>query len=133
MAAPAGRVSWDVVREAVRRELDVLSIRELARQIGLNSSTLFNFLDGATPRSQVSRALTEWYATIATRDGGLDPGVAEAVVSLQLDGLGGKVRQETLQSIVATLAEAHRRQGTQAPEWLRRLQDTLSADAAQPG
>ena len=120
MAALPDRV-WTALRETVHREASRASLRGVARDVGVSASTLHNFLDGARPQPRTARKLTEWYARVSAARGELDPRTSGAVLSLQLDGLAGGVRDTVLQRIVDAILEGHREQGTRAPKWVSAL------------
>lgn len=49
------------IRAYAQERIDVMSIRTLAREIGVVHSTLHNFLQGAAPHPRVRRKLVDWY------------------------------------------------------------------------
>lgn len=55
-------LEMEAVRDALRRDLDDTSLRDLARQIGITPTALANFRDGAHPYQKTLAKLRRWMA-----------------------------------------------------------------------
>ena len=61
MARRGDGVSVDVLREAVREQVELTSIREVARDVGMAHTTLADFLKGTEPYGVNRAKLRTWY------------------------------------------------------------------------
>jgi hypothetical protein len=57
-----------VLREAARRRVEEVGLREAAEEVGMSFSGLRTFLRGTDPRSTTVRKLSDWYARRASPD-----------------------------------------------------------------
>lgn len=119
MAPPGRRGPWPAVRAAVRRELGRASLRKLAADIEIDSTTLHDFVTrGTTPHARNGEKLLAWYNGLPPDRRGAPPERARVASSMILEGLEGEVRRRVLADVAARIAEGHAEQGTAPPEWV---------------
>jgi len=117
-AGPGGRLSDDVLREAVRQAVSRTSLREVARGMDAWPSALAKFLNGSVPRESTRQRLHEWYMREAGSMTHLSPDAALAGLDLLLQGLSGRRRVAARERILSLIETAHRDQHTQPPPWI---------------
>ncbi|HEX2204717.1 MAG TPA: hypothetical protein VHG91_15515 [Longimicrobium sp.] len=127
MPTPGGRIPVDALREAVRRAVEERRIRSVANEIGISVGGLHRFLKGSVPRASTQTKLLDWH--VRSTVGELPSALAAAYLHRLLDPLGGRLRDRTLQRLIAALREGHRRQGTPPPAWLDALDPEGSGEA----
>lgn len=135
---PYPRVDIDAVRDYANQLADQTSVRRVAKQIGLRHTTLEKFLGGAQPYAKTRGPICEWYLRetalppaepepAAPVAGGRDREVAEASpralapddhLDALLADLRGEARTEARMRITTALAQAYKRLGKPAPDWL---------------
>jgi len=118
---PRRRVSVDALREATRSAVERASLRKVARDIGISPPGLALFLDGSVPRENTLHKIREWYFSEAATHTELSEETARAVLQMLLEPLPEERRRKVFRKVVSVMMEAHLRQGTVPPRWLRAL------------
>ena len=110
----------DVVREMARDRAERTSIRHVAGEMGMGSSTLHNFLRGTEPHPRVRRVLAEWYSREISK-GGTEYHESTYTSALQvlLAALPAEVRPAATQDVLGAIERLHLKSGTPLPWWLR--------------
>jgi|GEM_PF-5028860 len=115
-------VPLEVLRDFVRSQTELSSIRQVAAEVGLGRTTLHAFINGETnPHPRVRRVLALWYLQKLEQAPDID--VARPYVSalhILLSDVPEDRRQEAQQSLLTLLAETHDAAGA-APRWLELL------------
>ena len=94
------------------------AIRALAKDIGLDKSTVHNFINGSAPHARIQRVLYEWYSREVPYDGAMPTAVTDALAVLvanlppMYDDIGRRV-------VLGALAGVHRAAGLDPPPWTR--------------
>lgn len=122
---PYADIDVAAVRKYANQRANALSVRGLARRIGIGHSSLDKFLHGAEPYVRNRTRLCEWYVReTAGREGQAGPteadapGEPEAAMNALLRELRGEARSEARRGITHALAQGYRRMGLPEPEWL---------------
>ena len=123
MLPPSRPVRVDELRDAARRAVEVSSLRQVAREIGLSAPGLSSFLEGASPRRGTVRKLQAWYVRRSTAGTDVSEETARAALDLLVDSLTERKRGKVQRMILDVLGEAHRRGGTEPPPWLDVLRE----------
>jgi hypothetical protein len=115
-------VPLDVLRDFVRSQAELTSLRQVAAEVGLGRTTLHSFINGeTTPHPRVRRMLGLWY--LQKLDQAPDIDVARPYVSA-LDILLAEVpedrRRAAQESMLDLLATSHSEAG-EVPRWLELL------------
>jgi hypothetical protein len=121
---PYPEIDINEVREYANRRADATSVRQLARETGIQHTTLDKFLAGANPFAKTRRPLCEWYlgehsdrpAPQGTKSvAATDP---HSHLDALLADLRGEARTEARMRIATVLAQAYARMRKDVPEWL---------------
>lgn len=116
-------VPLEVLRDFVRSQTELSSIRQVAAEVSLGRTTLHAFIYGhTTPHPRVRRVLALWYLQKLEQAPDID--VARPYVSafdILLSDVPDDRRQDAQQSLLEVLAETHAAVGA-APRWLELLQ-----------
>lgn len=111
-------VPLEVVREALRRAIDVRSLRQVAREVGLSPRGLNLFLRGNASQTRTARKLRDWYVLHAAEDVGASGDTAAASLGHLLDGLDAADREQGVLMILGILEMLHRRRDRPPPAWI---------------
>lgn len=115
-------VPLDVLRDFVRSQAELSSLRQVAAEIGLGRTTLHSFINGETnPHPRVRRLLGLWYLQKLEQAPDID--VARpyaAALEILLSEVPEDRRRAAQQSLLQLLAETHA-EGGAAPRWLELL------------
>jgi hypothetical protein len=115
-------VPLDVLRDFVRSQAELSSLRQVAAEIGLGRTTLHSFISGETnPHPRVRRLLGLWYLQKLEQAPDID--VARpyaAALEILLSEVPEDRRRAAQQSLLKLLAETHA-QGGAEPRWLELL------------
>lgn len=122
---PFPHLDFDRVREYANERVNGSSLRVLAYQIGINHSTLHNFIEGARPHARTRAALGAWYVEQTGDEG--RPGAVEtrgeAGLRAALTLLGAfyppEYRASTRRRFAAFLVKEAGQSGVPVPAWLR--------------
>lgn len=129
---PYPEVDIALVRRYANRRANALSVREIARRIGMRHTTFDKFLAGSEPYARNRTLLCEWYlrehlvhpASEPTQTVELvaGPSVEDGPSLLErlLSELRGEARTEARLRIINALAQGYRRLGLNEPGWLYR-------------
>lgn len=118
MPPPDLRVSDVAIRKAVQRAVEALSLRMVARTIGMSAPGLQHFLDGGTPLLRTKRKLMSWYVREGPAWAELHDDEIRIAVGALLDRLPPEVRAEASAEIAALLRALYRKKGLTTPVWM---------------
>lgn len=105
--------------------MSTLSLRGVAREVGMSPSGLQKFVDGSVPYLTTRRKLEQWFVREAARgEGEVESGVALAAVALLVRDLPSARRPRAVRQLVAGLEAAYDAEEEPRPSWL----DALSRD-----
>lgn len=115
-------VPLEVLRDFVRSQTELSSIRQVAAEVGLGRTTLHSFVNGETnPHPRVRRVLALWYLQELEQAPDID--VARPYVSaleILLADVPDEKKREAQQRLLEFLAQTHEAGGA-APRWLELL------------
>ena len=121
LSGSAGRlVPLATLRDEAARAVERISLRGVARQIGISAPGLTAILEGAAPRPAARRKLVAWYVRRATPVG-ISPAVAKAGLALITESLGEPQRSRVQRRVLELIEEGHRHGGTPPPLWLSEM------------
>ncbi|MBW3572370.1 MAG: hypothetical protein KY467_14810 [Gemmatimonadetes bacterium] len=113
----------EVLRDFVRSQTELSSIRQVAAEVGLGRTTLHNFVTGETrPHPRVRRLLALWYLQKLEQAPDMD--VARpyaAALEILLSDVPEERRRAAQETVLELLAETHSDAGAGAPRWLELL------------
>jgi hypothetical protein len=123
----------DVVREMARDRTERTSIRQVASEMTIGASTLHNFLRGAEPHPRVRRVLAEWYSRETTKRGAeYHDSAYTSALQVLLGALPNDRRATAADDVLSAIEQAHLRNGTPLPWWLRRLRAAAAEKHSEP-
>lgn len=115
-------VPLEVLRDFVRSQTELSSIRQVAAEVNLGRTTLHAFINGETnPHPRVRRVLALWYLQKLEQAPDID--VARpyvAALDILLSEVPDDRRREAQQSLIGTLTDLHEATGVE-PRWLELL------------
>jgi hypothetical protein len=115
-------VPLEVLRDFVRSQTELSSIRQVAAEVGLGRTTLNAFINAETnPHPRVRRVIALWYLQKLEQAPDID--VARPYVSaleILLADVPEDRKREAQQSLLELLGETHAAVG-EAPRWLELL------------
>lgn len=116
-------VPVEVLREFVRDQAELSSVRQLAAEIGLGRTTLHSFVTGeTTPHPRVRRLIALWYLQKMEQSSGSDAVKPyAAALEILLADLPAERRSSAKQELVELLTQTHSAEGRAAPRWLEWL------------
>jgi hypothetical protein len=113
-------VPLEVLRDFVRSQAELTSIRQVATEVGLGRATLHAFIHGETnPHPRVRRVLAQWYIRKLEEAPDIDvirPYVA--ALSTLLNSLPSDEQESARALLIADLCGLH---GLPLPRWLQLL------------
>jgi hypothetical protein len=122
----------DVVRDMARDRAERSSIRQVAGEMGMGSSTLHNFLRGTEPHPRVRRVLAEWYSREISRGGAeYHDSAYTSALQVLLAALPTDRRGTAAEEMLSALEQVHLRNGTPLPWWLRRLRAATAEERSK--
>jgi hypothetical protein len=115
-----------IVRRFVQSRANTVSVRAVAREVGINHRSLEKFLDGSEPYARNRSLICRWYLrqdpTERLASEGAPRGEPSGDLSHHLEVLIGELegpaRGEALMRITRALADGYARMGGNAPAWL---------------
>jgi hypothetical protein len=114
--APDPPVALSTLREAIRRAVAASSLRAVADEVGVSHTVIVKLLAGSKPHPTTMRKLLRWYV----RQGGvLDEDTALASIALLIDTTPVAERECARAELIQVLRSAHRRAGSEPPDWLK--------------
>jgi hypothetical protein len=121
-------VPLEVLREFVRSQTELSSIRLVAEDAGVNRSTVHKFITaGTTPHPRVRRLLALWYLR---RLSGFDEMELIRPYVSALEVLCGDVpgpsRGRTMLAVLDDVEQAYANAGEEAPRWVNALRTRLA-------
>lgn len=129
MSPRSGLVPLRELRQVIEARLASMSLRGVARDVGMSPSGLQKFVDGSVPYLPTRQKLERWYVRETARSGeDMSAGVAMAALNLLVDDLPLSRRRATLLSMVDTLSAAYDAPDAVRPAWLEDLLREARAD-----
>ena len=120
----------EYLRERAREAVHRISLRAVARQIGMSPTGLKKFLAGTAPYSPTLRRLRKWYLLNAAVPTGQvtyeDASAAIAVLTLDFPG---DPRREAAEHVLDCLARGYDATGREHPHWMAEIRDELAKAA----
>lgn len=116
-------VPVEVLREFVRDQSELSSVRQVAAEIGLGRTTLHSFLAGeTTPHPRVRRLIALWYLQKVQETGELEAvRPYAAALEILLSHIPPERRRAAEQEVLDALAQTHAQSNTTPPRWLELL------------
>jgi hypothetical protein len=115
-------VPLDQLRSVIVARMATLSLRAVAREVGMSPSGLQKFVDGSVPYLSTRRKLERWFVHEAARgEGGVDTGAAMAAVAVLVRDLPPARRPHAVRKLVAGLTAAYAAEEEPRPSWLDEL------------
>lgn len=128
MSLRSGIVPLSELRGVVAARLSTMSLRGVARDVGMSPSGLQKFVDGAVPYPPTRQKLERWYVRETARGGDAPtPGVALAALDVLVGELAGPRRHPAARALVALLGTTYREEGGAVPGWLEELERELGS------
>lgn len=122
-----GEPSLRKLRDALAVRVEVVSLRQAAREVGMSPTGLHKFLSGASPYSATRRKLERWYVReAAARWGHISVAEALAALRVLLQDLAPASRRTAAETILAALDDAYRDAARRGPSWLPELRERLA-------
>ncbi|HEX2094230.1 MAG TPA: hypothetical protein VHG28_17635 [Longimicrobiaceae bacterium] len=119
MSMRSGIVPLDELRQVILARLATMSLRGVARDVGMSPSGLQKFVDGSIPYLPTRQKLERWYVRESARSGGeMSAEVALAALYLLLNDLPPGRRRPVFRGLVAALETAYDGVDNPRPEWL---------------
>ncbi|HEX6369070.1 MAG TPA: hypothetical protein VF006_09055 [Longimicrobium sp.] len=118
-AAPEPHISIAALREAIRRAAKETSTHRVAEEIGISQGGVRRLLAGSNPHPATIRKLTRWWVRVASAAAYLDEDTANAAIELLAGDYPEGQRDGVRAGLRDLLREAHRRAGTEPPDWLK--------------
>lgn len=116
-------VPLDILRDFVRSQAELSSLRQVAAEIGVGRTTLHSLINGETnPHPRVRRLLGLWYLQKLQQAPDID--VARpyaAALEILLSEVPDDRRRAAQESLLDLLAQTHAASGEQTPRWLELL------------
>lgn len=120
MCARSG-VSLDQLRTVITARLATVSLRGVAREVGMSPSGLQKFVDGSVPYLPTRQKLERWYVREAARgETEVSAEVASAALDTLVRGLSPGPRQVLVRRLLAEMGAAYDTEGPRPP-WLDQL------------
>lgn len=114
-------VALDQLRSVIVARMATLSLRAVAREVGMSPSGLQKFVDGSIPYLSTRRKLERWFVREAGRgEGEVDAGAALAAVAVLVRDLPPARRPRAVRQLVAALRAAYAAEEPR-PSWLDEL------------
>jgi len=115
---------WERYRRAVRDAVARVTLRGVARQVGMSPSGLQKFLDGTRPYGKTKERLRFWYF----REAGFSAYAVEDAAYILRRLVGTLPAPDHGVAVVLDAVEgAYQRAGLCAPEWVRLVRHELRA------
>lgn len=129
MPTPSGFVPVDELRKVIAARLSEMSLRSLAREVGMSPSGLQKFVDGAAPYHPTRQKLERWYVGEAAEErAGMTPGVAQAALGVLLRDLAPSRRREAVRELVRAVRATYDAEPGPYPGWLEELIQDVGLD-----
>lgn len=121
MRVGEARVPVERLRDAVAEAMERTSSHVVAREVGLSAPSIRAFAGGTNPRPSTVRKLTAWYVRYRRRaDGGaLDGETAAAAVSLLLEHVPPRAREQLHAELYEWLDRRSDEVRAPTPDWMR--------------
>lgn len=129
MPARKGFVPIDELRDVIAARLAAMSLRSLARAVGMSPSGLQKFMDGAVPYPHTREKLERWYVREAGEGRAeMTAGAALAAVGLLVRDLPPGRQEEAAAELVETVRRRYDAADGPRPGWLDGLIGELGGE-----
>jgi hypothetical protein len=118
MVSPERSAPVEAIREAARLAVEAVSLRAVAREVGLSAMGLSHFIGGRSPYPATLRKLNAWYVGWAARRPGVTADTARASLAVLVNDLPEALRDQTAAKLLGTLSAAYRESGVPPPAWV---------------
>jgi transcriptional regulator with XRE-family HTH domain len=114
------------LRDTVAARVRSLSLRAVAREIGMSAPGLQSFLEGRSPYPATRRKLEAWYVR-ESANVGIDTSLSTARAALEIlvRDLPEDLQDESVVRSIELFEAAYDRAGIPRPLWLQQLRDSL--------
>ena len=115
-------VPLDQLRAVIAARLATVSLRGVAREVGMSPSGLQKFVDGSVPYLPTRQKLERWYVREAARgEAEMSAEVALAALAVLVCDVPPGRRRRAVRRLVAELAAAYDAEEGPRPPWLDEL------------
>lgn len=110
-------IRLDEIRRFAQEQIQVTSLRQVSRDVGMSPTGLMGFLEGAVPYSKTRIRLEKWYRRMTTSGA---PTAIEAAAALRVltQGLSPAKRNHVADALVGALTYSH---GGNRPDWVTEM------------
>jgi hypothetical protein len=120
-------VPVDVLREALRVQVETATLRGTATLVGLSPNGLRNFLAGASPHPRTLQRLTTWYLRKKFKEGAdAASELAKAALEILTSGMTENQRPGLQSDLLDAIRRHYEKVGAAPPVWLLKLQKERS-------
>lgn len=125
MPARNGVIPLDELRQVIEARLAVVSLRALAREVGMSPTGLQKFIDGSVPYLPTRQKLERWLVReVAAGRVQMSPSAAIAALEVLVRDLPARRRKRARTEVVRTLRAAYDAAAPPRPGWV----DALARD-----
>lgn len=120
-----GVVPLNELRQVIEARLAVVSLRGLAREVGMSPTGLQKFMDGSVPYLPTRQKLERWLVReVAAGRAQMSPSAALAALEVLVRDLPARRRKRVRTDVVGTLRAAYDAAAPPRPDWV----DALARD-----
>ena len=110
------------LREAAAARVENISLRGVAREIGMSPMGLRNFLHGTEPYAPTLRRLRNWYVRhAALRSGNVHTEDATAALAVLVHDLAPDPRRDAAVTVLDAVGRGYEQSGVVKPAWVAEL------------
>lgn len=122
MTSVRSGVPLDQLRAVIAARLAAVSLRSVAREVGMSPSGLQKFVDGSVPYLPTRQKLERWYVSEAARgEAEMSADVALAALGVLVCDLPPGRRRRAVRRLAAELRAAYDAEEGPPPPWLDEL------------
>jgi transcriptional regulator with XRE-family HTH domain len=127
-AAEPRNASIRHMREVAAARVENVSLRQVAREIGMSPTGLKKFLEGTAPYSPTVRRLRNWYVRYAAvQKSDVEEVDARAALEVLVHDLGSDSRRDAALHVLEAVGSGYERSGKPRPPWLSELRTRYAA------
>ena len=116
------------MREVAAARVENISLRQVAREIGMSPTGLKKFLDGTAPYSPTVRRLRNWYVRhAAQQQSDVEAVDASAALAVLMHDLGSDSRRAAALHVLEAVGSGYEQSGKPRPAWLLELRTQYAA------
>ncbi len=123
MAAAEPAVPVSELRAWVAEAAARTSFNQVAKEVGLTTRTVIDFVNGSNPHASSIRRYTRWFVQYLRDhgEGDLPAHAAGAAIDLLLEHLPPRKRAAVRESLLGYLHSSAREAGVSEPGWMREI------------